>query len=153
MGKADSIQFEILGFQELLEDMKHLPDNVKQNGVNTTFRKESKAIKDLAQSLVRKETGRLSDSIQSKKRRTKSKNFFKYTIGAKLGENRKDKDGAFYAPFIEFKTSRIPEKSYLREALSQRTNSTVNEITKNLKIELEKAVVRANKKAAKGKTK
>ena len=146
---SDKVTFTLEGFDSLMEELKDLPDNVKRNGIQNAFKKDAKKIEIDAKSLVRKDTGRLASSIRSRKRRTKSKNFFKYTISANLGQSRKDKSGAFYAPFIEFGTSRIPEKSFLRASLEKNAEGTVSSIVSNLRSEINKAASRHNAKLRK----
>lgn len=146
---ADKVTFTLEGFDSLMEELKDLPDNVKRNGIQNAFKRDSKKIEDDAKRLVRTETGRLQSLIKAKQRRTKSKNFFKYTIGVPRGKNRKDRLGAFYAPFIEFGTSRIPEKSYLRHSLESNADGTVSSIVSNLKTEINKAASRHNAKMRK----
>lgn len=146
---SDKFTFELTGWDELVDELILLPDNVKKNGINTVLRKESKSIEDRAKQLVRKETGRLESSIRARKRRTRGNAFFKYTVGANRGETRKDKSGAFYAPFIEFRTSRIPEKSYLRKALEEVAPSAISGIVSNVRKEINASLRRHNAKAKK----
>jgi HK97 gp10 family phage protein len=141
---ADNITFTLEGWESLKEELQSLPDNVKRNGIQNAFKRDSKKIEDDAKRLVRTETGRLQSLITARQRRTKSKNFFKYTIGVPKGKDRKDRSGAFYAPFIEFGTSRIPEKSYLRHSLESNASGTVSSIVSNLKTEINKAASRHN---------
>jgi len=147
--KNEKFSFELVGWDELVEELKILPDNVKKNGINNVLKKESLAIETKAKTLVRKKTGRLGYLIRAKKRRTKSKNFFKYTVGVPKGENRKDKFGAFYAAFIEFGTSLIEEKSYLREALKESAPNAISGIVSSVKNEINASLKRHNARAKK----
>lgn len=146
---SDTITFQLEGWAELVEELKNLPDNVKRNGINNVLNKDSKVIEARAKSLVRADTGKLQSLIKAKKRRTRSNNFFKYTIGVPRGSDRKDPKGAFYSPFIEFGTSRIPEKSYLRASLEETAPGTTASIISNVKKEINAASIRHQRKVAK----
>lgn len=155
----DAIEWKIEGFDELVKELRDLPDNVKVNGIRKVLKNSAIQVRDRAKALVRTDTGKLQSLIQEKRPRTKSKNFFKHTIGVPKGEaikgqknsGRKDPKGAFYAPFIEFGTSRIPEKSYLRQALEEKTPGTVGGIVDNVRTEVNKSAARHNKRIAKRK--
>lgn len=171
-----AITFQLEGWAELVEELKNLPDNVKRNGINNVLNKDSKVIEAKAKTLVdidakgqrRKGTGKLQSFIKAKKRRTRSGNFFKYTIGTLLGQRPEPKrkrvkgklvpnakygqqklPGVFYSPFIEFGTSRIPEKSFLRASLEETAPSTTASIISNVKKEINASLVRHQRKVAK----
>lgn len=151
------VSFKIEGWEELKQELMDLPDNVVVNGVRAVLRKGAKKIKAKGSNLVRKETGKLQSLIEEKRPRTKSKFYFKHTIGVPGGKTvkgqkrsgRKDSKGAFYGAFIEFGTSRIPEKSYLRQALEEEAPNIVSELTGNIKKEVNAALTRHNRKIAK----
>jgi HK97 gp10 family phage protein len=145
----DKFTFELVGWDELVDELRLLPDNVKKNGINNVLKKESKAVETRAKQLVRKETGRLESVITAKKRRMRGNAFVKYTVGVPKGQNRKDRSGAFYAPFIEFGTSRIPEKSYLRKALEETAPGITSAIVSNVKNEINASLKRHNARAKK----
>jgi len=163
----DKFTFELVGWDELVDELRLLPDNVKKNGINNVLKKESKAVETRAKQLVRKETGRLESFIAAKKRRMRGNAFVKYTVGVLKGERPqpkrkrflgrlvknpkfgKQQEGAFYAPFIEFGTSRIPEKSYLRKALEEVSPNTISGIVSNVKNEINASLKRHNARAKK----
>lgn len=148
--KEKIFELSFSGFEELKEAFKDINDEIKYKAVKSVFSKQSREVRDHAKRLLevhgRIDTGRLQRVIRARKVRTRSINFWKYRIGVPLGESREDEKGAFYAPFIEFGTSRIEEKSYLRQGLEDKSPEIVSEITNNVRKAIEKAVKKSNKK-------
>lgn len=148
--KTDRVSFELEGLESLLDAFKDIPDNIKKNAMTAVIRKSARKVEEDAKSLVRVDTGRLKNLIKARKRGSKyGDNFIKYTIGVPAGKTREDLKGAYYAPFIEFGTSKIPAKSFLVKALEQNSSETVREITKNIKSAINSRVKKHNAKIKK----
>jgi HK97 gp10 family phage protein len=117
----------------------------------------AKKVEGASKAAAKYDTGKLHDLIKAKRRRA-TKTFFKSTVGVSRGERvkgvkhagRNDPNGAYYAGFVEFGTSKQPGKSFLRAPLEQLTPTLINDFEDSLNKEIEKALARFNKKRAAG---
>jgi HK97 gp10 family phage protein len=148
---------ELEGLDELLQELKDLPENVKANAVRNNVQRGAKKVEDIAKRLALQDSGKLASLIKAKRRRTRFPNFFKSTVGVPKGtaikgvkhSGRKDPKGAFYAGFVEFGTVKQAPQPFLRPALEQKSPEIVSDFTGDLRKEINAAAKRHNNKVRK----
>lgn len=98
--------------QELLKTLAQFPKNIQNNVMTGAIRAGANVIRDEARLRVPKKTKELAKSIVSIKRRAEVKNQVKFSVTPSKGKNK----AGWRAHFIEFGTSKMSAKPFLRPA-------------------------------------
>jgi len=162
-----SITMDKVQLDALQSMLKKLPGNIGVNALRAAMKTALKTTENRSAALLgefsRVDTGRLRRNVKARMRRTSryGKGFVKGTVGVKSGKSRKDPNGAFYAPFIEFGhkiTTRhkafsgksVAAAPFLSEGLRKTTRINVLEFATNVRAEIDKRVKRLPKSKLKG---
>lgn len=134
------INFTVTGLAELSKKLKEMPVKLARNGLRAAVNAGAEVIRKDAVSRVPVDTGRLKKSIYKKQIREKSNNLQQtFFVGARNGKKYRqaDKD-AYYWRFLEFGTSKLPARPFLRPAFDARKNDAVDAIGRKLKERIDK---------------
>jgi HK97 gp10 family phage protein len=148
---------EIKGLKELSKALKAFPQNVQNNILNSAVRAGAVTIQKEAKKNVPVKSGLTKASIIIKKRRPKSKNITKFSLGIRrIKDGRewyeknlnskyfKDKPkDAYYAHMIEFGTSKSEASPFMRPALESRADEVINEVRKKMQQRIDKEIERS----------
>lgn len=118
--KAGGISSSIKN-EELLKTLKKFPINIQKNVMTGAIRASANVIRDEARIRVPKKTKNLSKSIVSIKRRAERGQVY-FSVTPSKG---KPNDG-WYAHFIEFGTSKMSAKPFMRPAFEQSENESLS---------------------------
>lgn len=124
---------EIKGLKEIIDKLNALPVKLENKVVRKALRKGINEIRDLARSKVTVDTGNLKKSIITLGHREKGKTAFKVAVVKRKSKTSKD---PYYAQFVEFGTSKMAAKPFLRPSLDEAENTvlekTIEEIKKGI---------------------
>lgn len=115
------MDIEIKGVDELLRKLRQLPEKVQKRVVVGAVRAAAKPLIKEARAKVPVDTGNLKKSIGVTKRRSKNKNIIHFSISPRKG----GKYNGFYGHFVEFGTSKMPAKPFLRPAFESKGKETI----------------------------
>lgn len=160
---ASVVRIELKGFRELGDRLKALGPDVARNGLRTADFAGAKIIRDAAKETVPVKTGLLQAQIYASRRRT-PENVAKYTVIVKkkakflliarradTAKNRKKgRVGKYhqiagpnvYGRFIEFGTSKMAARPFLRPATLNNVNNAIEAIRSGLQKAIDRAVKR-----------
>ena len=113
-GKIDNSQ--------LMKALSKLPKNIQNNVMTGATRAAANVIRDEARIRVPKKTKDLAKSIVSIKRRAESRNQVKFSVTPSRGKNK----AGWRAHFIEFGTSKMSAKPFLRPAFEASENKSLD---------------------------
>ncbi len=130
---------EIKGLKELSKALKAFPENIQNNILNSAIRAGIVTIQKEAKKNVPKREGILKKAIVIKKRRPKNKNMIKYQLGIRQGS----KDDAYYGHIVEFGSSKMEAKPFMRPALESKADEVINEVRKKMQQRLDKEIERS----------
>jgi HK97 gp10 family phage protein len=140
---VSDFDIQIDGLQELLAKMKSLPVNLARNGLRAAVNAGAEVIRKDAVSRVPVLTGRLKKAIYKKQIRELSNNVQQtFFVGARSGKKyKKANKDAYYWRFLEFGTSKMPAKPFLRPAFDAKKRQAVDAIGRKLKERIDKLAV------------
>lgn len=153
---ASVVKIQLHGFKEFGDKLRAIGPDVARNGLRTADFAGAKVFRDAAKETAPVKTGLLQAQIIASRRRT-AENVAKYTVlvkkpklalvavrksGRKAGKYHQIAGPQTYGRFIEFGTSKMAAKPFLRPAAVQNTDAALSAI----KDGLAKAVDRAVKK-------
>ncbi|MGJ0317715.1 HK97 gp10 family phage protein [Aliarcobacter cryaerophilus] len=125
--------------QDLLKALSQFPKNIQNNVMTGAIRAGANVIRDEARLRVPKKTKELAKSIVSIKRRAEVRNQVKFSVTPSKGKNK----AGWRAHFIEFGTSKMSAKPFLRPAFevseSKSLDATKDYIAKRIPQEIAKA--------------
>lgn len=130
---------EIKGLKELSKALKAFPENIQNNILNSAIRAGIVTIQKEAKKNVPKREGILKKAIVIKKRRPKNKNMIKYQLGIRQGS----KDDAYYGHIVEFGSSKMEAKPFMRPALESKADEVINEVRKKMQQRIDKEIERS----------
>ena len=130
---------EIKGLKELSKALKAFPENIQNNILNSAIRAGIVTIQKEAKKNVPKRKRKLEKAIVIKKRRPKNKNMIKYQLGIRQGS----KDDAYYGHIVEFGSSKMEAKPFMRPALESKADEVINEVRKKMQQRIDKEIVRS----------
>lgn len=135
MANSMSATFDI---KALLKTLNTLPQNIQKNVMVGAIRAGANVVRDEARRLAPIDTGNLRKSIASIKRKGD-----KNTIQFSVTPSRGGKNNGWYAHFLEFGTSKMTAKPFLRPAFESQQDEvlqvTKEYIANRLPQEVEKA--------------
>ena len=125
--------------KSLLKTLSALPKNIQNNVMTGAIRASANVIRDEARIRAPKKTKALAKSIVSIKRRAETRNQVKFSVTPSRGKNK----AGWRAHFIEFGTSKMSAKPFLRPAFEVSENKSLdaakNYIVKRIPEEVIKA--------------
>lgn len=125
--------------QELLKTLAQFPKNIQNNVMTGAIRAGANVVRDEARLRAPKKTKELAKSIVSIKRRAEVRNQVKFSVTPSKGKNK----AGWRAHFIEFGTSKMSAKPFLRPAFevseSKSLDATKDYIAKRIPQEIAKA--------------
>lgn len=144
------------GFAELAARMRQLPDLLARKSLRAAVNAGATVIKKEAQQRAPKLTGALAKNFYQKQIREQSTVLSQtFYVGVRSGLARyaktkankkagragqvyKDSGATFYWRFIEFGTSKMPARPFLRPAFEMQKENAVTAIGEKIRTELEK---------------
>ena len=134
------LEFTVTGLAELSKKLKEMPIKLAKNGLRAAVNAGAEVIRKDAVTRVPVLTGRLKKAIYKKQIRELSNNVQQtFFVGARNGKKYKkaDKD-AYYWRFLEFGTSKLPARPFLRPAFDTKKSQAVDAMAKKLKERIDK---------------
>lgn len=151
------VEFTVTGLAELSKKLKEMPIKLAKNGLRAAVNAGAEVIRKDAKARVPVKTGNVRKNIYKKQIREKSNNFQQtYYVGVKLGRKRKlaptklnvrkqrvgqlydVESSAYYWRFLEFGTSKLPARPFLRPAFDTKKSQAVDAMAKKLKERIDK---------------
>lgn len=154
---AESISFTVEGLKELDRLLRALPEKVAGNALATAVSAGARVIRDEAIARAPVDTGALKSQIFTKRLRSSSAaekmsivgvrgglakyaNTKKNRRSGKAGQAYKTDGKTFYWKFIEFGTSKMAAKPFLRPAFDAKEHEAVKAMTDKLDERIQKAI-------------
>lgn len=134
------INLTVTGLAELSKKLKEMPVKLARNGLRAAVNAGAEVIRKDAASRVPVDTRRLKKAIYKKQIREKSNNVQQtFFVGARNGKKyrKADKD-AYYWRFLEFGTSKLPARPFLRPAFDTKKSEAVDAMARKLKERIDK---------------
>jgi len=122
----------------LLKTLNTLPQNIQKNVMTGAIRAGANVVRDEARRRVPKKTGTLAKSIISMQRKAKQGEI-KFSVTPSKG----GKNSGWYAQFIEFGTSKMSAKPFLRPAFEQSNNESLEASKKYIAERIPKELAKA----------
>lgn len=128
---------EIKGLEELISKLNGLPDKLETKVVRSAVRKGAILVRDKAREKVPVDTGTLKKSIKVRNNRSG-----KGIISFKIGPTSDKKRGTdiFYGRFVEFGTSKMAAKPFMRPALDESENEVLDVVINDIKLKLDEEI-------------
>lgn len=146
------VKVQTKGLREALETLKRVPKEALGKGnrtkpVRQALRQGANIVRNSARSKAPKDTGRLAKAI---KVRSKSRRFLRATQeGVQLwidpGKSRSDQKGAFYGMWVEFGTSKMPARPFMRNALESESGAAIAEVVRVFRSKVDDIVRQARR--------
>jgi len=133
------------GLKELTKALKKFPDNIQKNVMVGAIRAGAKPIIKRAKELVPVESGLLKKSIRVRKRRVpKGSTEIKFSVHAG-GEVKSFGTRAYHAHLIEFGTSKMSPKPFMRPAFEQEGENSISYVKEYMKKRIPKEIDKAKR--------
>ena len=149
--------FKVEGLQELDRQLRALPERVAGNALATAVSAGARVIRNEAMARAPVDTGALKSQIFTKRLRSPSPSEKMSIVGVrsglakyantkrnvrsgKAGKTYKTDGKTFYWKFIEFGTSKMAAKPFLRPAFDAKEQDAVLAITEKLDERIQKAI-------------
>lgn len=125
---------EIKGLEQLISKLNNLPEKLEKKVIRAAVRKGAILVRDKAREKAPVKTGTLKKSIK-----IRSNKVANGIISFKIGPTNDKKKGTdvFYGRFIEFGTSKMAAKPFMRPALDESETEVLNVVIDNIKSKLE----------------
>ncbi|WP_442765105.1 HK97-gp10 family putative phage morphogenesis protein [Sulfurospirillum cavolei] len=125
---------EIKGLEQLISKLNNLPEKLEKKVIRAAVRKGAILVRDKAREKAPVKTGTLKKSIK-----IRSNKVANGIISFKIGPTNDKKKGTdvFYGRFIEFGTSKMAAKPFMRPALDESETEVLNVVIDNVKSKLE----------------
>lgn len=137
---ADGVTFEVEGLKELQEKLRALGPKVARNALRSAVNAGAQVVRKEVQARAPIDTGTLRRAIYIKQIRELSNEFQQtFYIGVRRGKKyQKKKMDAWYAMMVEFGTSKMPAKPYIRPAFESKKVEAAARIKEKLMERIEK---------------
>ena len=106
----------------LIKALNQFPKNIQKNVMTGAIRAGANVIRDESRIRAPKKTKALAKSIVSIKRRAETRNQVKFSVTPSRGKNK----AGWRAHFIEFGTSKMSAKPFLRPAFEASENKSLD---------------------------
>ena len=133
----DSVTVDIRGLKKVTKALEILPARVQKNILVAGVRAVASDFARSAKAVVIKDSGDLKKSIKVKKRRSRSKNYTRFTIGID-----KAKYSVFYGHMVEFGTSNMPAQPFMRPAFERGKHQAIQQMTVRMRKRLDKEIAK-----------
>ena len=124
---------EIKGLEGLIKTLNSLPDKLENKIIRAAVRKGANVVRDKARQNVPKDTGNLQKSIITSGAKVSGKIAFRVSLKQRKTKNSKD---PYYGRFVEFGTSKMPAKPFMRPALDESENEVLDVVVNDIKSKL-----------------
>lgn len=121
--------FDVVGFQELDRALKQLPKNIEQKVLRNIAGAGVRALAKQTKANAPVETGKLRKNITTKTTRAKMGKATGYVVIRTQGKAA-DAKNAFYWRFVEFGTSKMSARPFIRPALDQASGRALDQARK-----------------------
>jgi len=131
---ADKVTMQIEGLKELAEKLHAMGPDIARNALKGAVGSAARLIRDEAKATNPDDTGRTDRALYAKLiKEESSAHQATYKVGVRSGgrERRKNRD-AFYWRFIEFGTSKMPARPFMRPAFEKLKGACVDLIAKRI---------------------
>ncbi len=129
---------EIIGLEAIIAKLNALPDKLEKKVLRAAVRKGANIIRDKARSYVPYDSGELKKSITTSSIKAK-RGVIAFNIRPR--NNKKRGVSVFYGRFIEYGTSKMSAKPYMRPAYDEAENQVLETVINDIKLKLEEATV------------
>ena len=125
--------------KSLIKALNAFPKNIQKNVMTGAIRAGANVIRDEARIRVPKKTKDLAKSIVSIKRRAETRNQVKFSVTPSRGKNK----AGWRAHFIEFGTSKMSAKPFLRPAFEASENKSLDAAKEYIAKRIPKEIMRS----------
>lgn len=126
---------EIKGLEDLIKNLNALPAKLEKKVIRAAVRKGANIVRDKARQNVPKDTGNLQKSIITSGAKVSGKIAFRVSLKQRKTKNSKE---PYYGRFIEFGTSKMPAKPFMRPALDESEWEVFDTVVSDIKSNLDK---------------
>lgn len=128
---------EIKGLNDLIAKLNSLPVKLEKKVIRSAVRKGANIIRDKARGYVPVDHGDLKKSIT-----VSSAKYKKGTIAfaIKPRKNKKRNKDIFYGKFVEFGTSKMPARPYMRPAYDEAEREVLETVISDIKSKVDEAI-------------
>lgn len=128
---------EVKGLEDLIAKLNALPAKLEKKVIRAAVRKGANIIRDKARSYVPVDTGDLKKSIT-----VSGAKYKKGTIALAIKPRNNKKKGVtvFYGRFIEYGTSKMAAKPYMRPAYDEAEKEVLDTVINDIKSKLDEGV-------------
>ena len=126
----------ISGVDDVVKKLHKLPVAIADRVLISAIRAAAKPLAQEAKQRVPVDTGRLKKSIGVVKRRSKDKNIVMFTVAPRK------KKGGWTAHFIEFGTSKMAAKPFMRPAFESKGDEALEMAKKKLRQRVDKEIAK-----------
>ena len=137
---ANSVTVQVEGLKELEQKLLSFGDKLARNGLRAAVAAGARVVVKEARANVPVDTGTLKKAIYQKQIREESGNTQQtFYVGARHGkkEQAKGRD-AWYFPFVEFGTEKMPARPFMRPACESTKDEAIEAIKSRLAERVEK---------------
>lgn len=134
---------QLTGFKELHDALLKLPDRVAKNALRSAVNAGASVIKKQVRQNAPTDTGLLKKNVYQKQIREASGQYQQtFAVGVRQGKAR-NKDGTkkelpYYWRFMEFGTSKMPARPFIRPAFESKKEDAVKAIADKLDERIQK---------------
>lgn len=119
------VDVSITGVDEILKKLHKMPERVQKNVLTGAIRAGANSIRKEARMRAPKQSGALSKSISTVRRKEREKNIVSFSVVPRLSKKH-----GFLAHMHEFGTSKMPASPFMRPAFYAKGHETID-VAKN----------------------
>ena len=127
---TDYIDISVLGDKELQKMLKNLDIKLQRKYVRQSINRAMLPVKNRAKALVPVNTGKLKDSIKKRARTKRGISRAMVVTGTKQELGIPENAKGYYPAAIEYGTRHQPAQSFLRKAMTELKDDTLNSTAK-----------------------
>lgn len=142
-------EMKLTGFKELAANLRKLPERVAKNGLRSAVAAGAAVVRNEARARAPKLTGEMAKDIQIKREReardgeTFAAQYSVFVLSGKKsrlkGKKRNVQRDSFYWKFVEFGTSKMAPRPFLRPAFEAKKEEAVKVIGEKLDARIQAA--------------
>lgn len=124
------------GLDDVIKKLQNLPDNLEKKVLRAAVRQGANVIRDKAREHVREDTGNLKKSIIVSGVKGKPG-----TVAFRIKPvTRKKGKAVFYGYFLEYGTSKMAAKPFMRPAYDKAGDDVLDKVVNTIKSKLDEAI-------------